>query len=87
MNRSRAILFGMLLLALACPAWAQAQTADGNPQVTIRTSKGEIRLELFADGRARYMGIGGCSGMHSFEACMALPAFAQTQPSACPDAA
>ncbi|WP_421121042.1 BTAD domain-containing putative transcriptional regulator [Aquihabitans daechungensis] len=29
-------------------------------------------LELFADGRARYMGIGGCSGMHSFEACMAL---------------
>ena len=29
-------------------------------------------LELFADGRDRYLGIGGCSGMHSFEACMAL---------------
>ncbi|MCU1369433.1 MAG: transcriptional regulator, putative ATPase, winged helix family, partial [Ilumatobacteraceae bacterium] len=29
-------------------------------------------IELFADGRDRYMGIGGCSGMHSFEASMAL---------------
>ena len=29
-------------------------------------------LELFADGRDRYLGVGGCSGMHSFEACMAL---------------
>jgi DNA-binding SARP family transcriptional activator len=29
-------------------------------------------LELFAHGRARYLGIGGCSGMHSFEACMGL---------------
>jgi peptidyl-prolyl cis-trans isomerase B (cyclophilin B) len=48
-------LFRILALAilLTCPAWAQAQAqaqaVDGNPQVTIRTSKGDIRLELFAD--------------------------------------
>lgn len=29
-------------------------------------------LELFADGRDQYMGVGGRSGMHAFEACMAL---------------
>jgi len=44
----RLIRILVLAIVLGSPAWAQEQAAD-NPQVTISTSKGDIRLELFAD--------------------------------------
>lgn len=43
------LLFIALLSVTAGPAWAQGEPAANNPQVTIHTSKGDIRLELFAD--------------------------------------
>ncbi len=38
-----------LALLAAGPAWAQEGSAADNPEVTIHTSKGDIRLVLFAE--------------------------------------
>ncbi|MEZ5181458.1 MAG: BTAD domain-containing putative transcriptional regulator [Acidimicrobiales bacterium] len=40
----------------------------------LATWKGQVEdgIELFVSGRDRYLGVGGCSGMHAFEASMAI---------------
>jgi cyclophilin family peptidyl-prolyl cis-trans isomerase len=45
----RVIRIITLLALLTGPAWAQEDTGKGNPQVTLHTSKGNIRLELYAE--------------------------------------
>jgi cyclophilin family peptidyl-prolyl cis-trans isomerase len=47
-SRGRAVL-GASLLLLSCIALCQPLAAAGNPTAVIHTSKGEIRLELFAE--------------------------------------
>ena len=50
---TRWIKFSVALALLAGAAWAQDEagneSASGNPEVTIHTSKGDIRVELFAE--------------------------------------
>lgn len=42
-------LAALSLLSCSSPAEAEEQTASKNPNVTLKTSKGEIQLELYAE--------------------------------------